>query len=53
MHTAFHNWKRFQDAGLKDLCIESRIVAEGSVSALIEGRGITEIFESINLQMRH
>lgn len=30
--------KRFQDAGLKDLCIESGIVAEGSVSALLEGR---------------
>ena len=30
--------KRFQDAGLKDLCIESGIVAEGSVSTLLEGR---------------
>ena len=30
--------KRFQDAGLKDLCIESGIVAEGSVSALLKGR---------------
>ena len=31
--------KRFQDAGLKDLCIESGVVAEGSISALMEGRG--------------
>lgn len=31
--------KRFQDAGLKDICIESGIVAEGSISALMEGRG--------------
>ena len=30
--------KRFQDAGLRDLCIESGVVAEGSVSALMEGR---------------
>ena len=30
--------KRFQDAGLGDLCIESGVVAEGSVSALMEGR---------------
>ena len=30
--------KRFQDAGLKNLCIDSGIVTEGSVSALLEGR---------------
>ena len=30
--------KRFQDTGLKDLCMESRVVAEGSVSSLLEGR---------------
>jgi len=30
--------KRFQDAGLRDLCIESGVVAEGSVSALMGGR---------------
>ena len=30
--------KRFQDAGLKDLCIEAGIVAEGSVIAVMEGR---------------
>ena len=30
--------KRFQDARLRDLCIESRVVAEGSVSALMKGR---------------
>lgn len=30
--------KRFQDAGLKDLLIEAGVVAEGSVSAVLEGR---------------
>jgi hypothetical protein len=30
--------KRFQDAGLRDLCIESGVLAEGSVSAVMEGR---------------
>ena len=30
--------KRFQDAGLKDLCIESRVIAEGSVSGVLDGR---------------
>lgn len=30
--------KRFQDAGLRDLCIEAGIVAEGSITAVMEGR---------------
>ena len=30
--------KRFQDAGLRDLCIESGIVAEGSVSGVLDGK---------------
>ena len=30
--------KRFQDAGLKDLSIESGIVAEGSVSGVLDGK---------------
>ena len=30
--------KRFQDAGLRDLCIESGVIAEGSVSGVMEGR---------------
>lgn len=30
--------KRFQDAGLKDLFIEAGVVAEGSVSAVLEGK---------------
>jgi len=30
--------KRFQDAVLRDLCIESGVVTEGSVSPLMEGR---------------
>ena len=29
--------KRFQDAGLRDICIESGIIAEGSVSDVLEG----------------
>ena len=35
--------KRFQDAGLRDLCIESEVVAEGSVSALMEGRSYNRV----------
>ena len=30
--------KRFQDAGLRDLCIESGIITEGSLSAVLEGK---------------
>lgn len=30
--------KRFQDAGLKDVCIESGIVAEGSIKGVLEGK---------------
>ena len=30
--------KRFQDAGFRDLCIESQVIAEGSVSGVLEGR---------------
>ena len=30
--------KRFQDAGLKDLFMEAGVVAEGFVSAVLEGR---------------
>ena len=30
--------KRFQDAGLRDLCVESQVIAEGSVSGVMEGR---------------
>ena len=30
--------KRFQGAGLRDICIESGILAEGSVSSIIEGK---------------
>jgi len=29
--------KRFQDAGLHDICTESAIIAEGSVSGVLEG----------------
>lgn len=30
--------KRFRDAGLQDICVESGIIAEGSVSGVLEGR---------------
>ena len=30
--------KRFQDAGLTDVCIEAGVIAEGSVTGLLEGR---------------
>ena len=30
--------KRFQDAGLKDLCVESGVIAEGSVAGVLDGR---------------
>ena len=30
--------KRFQDAGLKDICIEAGIVAEGSISGVMSGK---------------
>ena len=30
--------KRYQDAGSRDLCIESGIIAEGSVSGVLEGK---------------
>lgn len=30
--------KRFQDAGLRDLCVESGVIAEGSVTGIMEGR---------------
>ena len=30
--------KRYADAGLKDLCIESGVIAEGSIAGVLEGR---------------
>jgi len=30
--------KRFQDAGLRDLCVESGVIAEGSIAGVMEGR---------------
>ena len=29
--------KRFQDAGLRDLCVESGVIAEGSIAGVMEG----------------
>ena len=30
--------KRFQDAGLRDLCVETGMIAEGSITGVMEGR---------------
>ncbi len=30
--------KRFRDAGLRDLCIEANIIAEGSISSVLDGK---------------
>ena len=30
--------KRFQDAGLRDIAVESGVVAEGSINSVMEGR---------------
>ena len=30
--------KRFRDAGLKDICIEAGIVAEGSINGVLDGK---------------
>lgn len=30
--------KRFQDAGLRDICVESGLIAEGSITTVMEGR---------------
>ena len=30
--------KRFQDAGLSDICIEAGVIAEGSASGVLDGR---------------
>ena len=30
--------KRFQDAGLKDQCVESQVIAEGPLLGVLEGR---------------
>ena len=30
--------KRFQDTGLKDLAVESGVIAEGSVEGVLEGK---------------
>jgi len=43
-HTIFHTTflsvigKRFQDAGLRDVIVESGVIAEGSVAGVLEGR---------------
>ena len=36
--TGFNIQIRFQDAGLQDLCLESGVIAEGSVTGVMEGR---------------
>lgn len=50
--------KRFQDAGLKDLCIESQVIAEGSVAGVMEGKRYNRairlhklVYEALQRQM--
>ena len=40
--------KRFQDAGLHDLCIEAGVIAEGSVAGVLEDGNATGPFDSIS-----
>lgn len=40
--------KRFQDGGLRDLCIESGVVAEGSIGAVMDGRKYNRTSEFTN-----
>ena len=39
--------KRFQDAGLRDLCVETGVIAEGSVAGVLDGRSIIMVLDSI------
>ena len=43
--------KRFQDAGLRDVCVESGVIADGSAASVLEGRAIRLhriMFEALN-----
>ena len=42
-----------QDAGLRDTCIESRIIAEGSVSGVLEGRMAVRVHTIIYEALLH
>ena len=44
--------KQFQDAGLRDLCVESGAIAEGSVAGVLEGAGIIVVLDSIKSCMK-
>ena len=37
--------KRFQDAGLRVICIESGVIAEGSVSGVSEGKRYNRVVQ--------
>ena len=45
--------KRYEDAGLKDICIESGVVAEGSVSGVLDGRKDNRSLRFHNSYMKH
>ena len=52
--------KRFQDAGLRDLCVEAGIMAEGSVSSALEGKRYNRavrvhkcVYETLNRLIWH
>ena len=47
--------KRFQDAGLRDVCFESGVIADGSATGVLEGRSYNRaiwlhkiMFEALN-----
>ena len=47
--------KRFQDAGLRDVCVESGVIADGSAAGVLEGRSCNRairlhkiMFEALN-----
>ena len=47
--------KRFQDAGLRDVCMESGVIADGSAAGVLEGRSYNRairfhkiMFEALN-----
>ena len=45
--------KRFQDAVLRDLCIESGVIAEGSIAGVMVVEGITGQSDCRNVCTRH
>ena len=38
LYVFVYNWKIFQDAGLRDLCVQSGVIAEDSIASVMDGR---------------